>query len=89
MSAKRPAEIGLAYEGEAVVFATHKVDGVPLTRCDLTGAIVALAGMGIIVAGGLRYCALFDGTAPAFDVEGDKPFWQRKTTRSICRNGSG
>jgi hypothetical protein len=39
--------------------------------------------------GGLRYCALFDGTARAFDVERDKPFWQRKTTRSICRNGSG
>ncbi len=31
-----------------------KVDGVPLTRWDLTDAIVALAGMGIIVAGGFR-----------------------------------
>jgi hypothetical protein len=38
--------------------------------------------------GGLCYRALFDGTAPVFDLERDKPFWRRKTTRSICWNGS-
>jgi small multidrug resistance family-3 protein len=31
-----------------------KVDGVPLTAWDLTGAAVALIGMGIIVWGGWR-----------------------------------
>ena len=46
-----------AYGGVYIVVALlwlWQVDGVPLTRWDLAGGAVALAGMGIIVVGGWR-----------------------------------
>jgi small multidrug resistance family-3 protein len=45
------AAYGGVYIAVALVWLWH-VDGVPLTRWDVTGAGVALAGMGIIVWGG-------------------------------------
>jgi small multidrug resistance family-3 protein len=45
------AAYGGVYIAVALVW-LWRVDGVPLTRWDVTGAAVALAGMGIIVWGG-------------------------------------
>ncbi len=47
------AAYGGVYIAVALVW-LWKVDGVPLTRWDLTGAVVALIGMSIIVWGGFR-----------------------------------
>jgi small multidrug resistance family-3 protein len=47
------AAYGGVYIAVALVW-LWKVDGVPLTAWDLTGATVALIGMGIIVWGGWR-----------------------------------
>ena len=47
------AAYGGVYIAVALVW-LWRVDGVPLTRWDVTGAAVALAGMGIIVWGGFR-----------------------------------
>jgi small multidrug resistance family-3 protein len=47
------AAYGGVYIAVALVW-LWKVDGVPLTAWDLTGAAVALIGMGIIVWGGWR-----------------------------------
>ena len=46
-----------AYGGVYIVVALvwlWQVDGVPLTRWDLTGTTIALIGMGVIVCGGFR-----------------------------------
>ena len=47
------AAYGGVYIAVALVW-LWRVDGVALTRWDVTGAVVALAGMGIIVWGGWR-----------------------------------
>jgi small multidrug resistance family-3 protein len=47
------AAYGGVYIAVALVW-LRRVDGVALTRWDVTGAAVALAGMGIIVRGGWR-----------------------------------
>jgi small multidrug resistance family-3 protein len=55
-----PAAAGRVYAAYGGVYVAvalawlWKVDDVPLTRWDLTGAAVALLGMGIIVWGGFR-----------------------------------
>ncbi len=55
-----PAAAGRVYAAYGGVYIAvaliwlWKVDGVPLTRWDLTGAAVALIGMSIIVWGGFR-----------------------------------
>jgi small multidrug resistance family-3 protein len=55
-----PAAAGRVYAAYGGVYIAvaliwlWKVDGVPLTRWDLTGATVALIGMSIIVWGGFR-----------------------------------
>jgi small multidrug resistance family-3 protein len=55
-----PAAAGRVYAAYGGVYIAvallwlWRVDGVPLTRWDLTGAAVALFGMGIIVWGGWR-----------------------------------
>ena len=55
-----PAAAGRVYAAYGGVYIAvaliwlWKVDGVPLTGWDLTGALVALIGMGIIVGGGFR-----------------------------------
>jgi small multidrug resistance family-3 protein len=47
------AAYGGVYVAVALVW-LWKVDSVPLTRWDMTGAAIALVGMGIIVWGGFR-----------------------------------
>lgn len=53
-----PAAAGRVYAAYGGVYITvallwlWQVDGVPLTRWDVTGALVAVIGMGIIVMGG-------------------------------------
>ncbi len=55
-----PAAAGRVYAAYGGVYVTvalvwlWKVDQVPLTRWDITGAVVAIAGMCIIVYGGWR-----------------------------------
>jgi small multidrug resistance family-3 protein len=55
-----PAAAGRVYAAYGGVYITvallwlWQVDGVPLTRWDVTGALVAVIGMGIIVMGGWR-----------------------------------
>jgi small multidrug resistance family-3 protein len=55
-----PAAAGRVYAAYGGVYIAvalawlWKVDGVPLSRWDMTGAAVALLGMGIIVWGGFR-----------------------------------
>jgi len=55
-----PAAAGRVYAAYGGVYIAvaliwlWRVDGVPLTRWDVTGAAVALVGMGIIVWGGWR-----------------------------------
>ena len=55
-----PAAAGRVYAAYGGVYIAvallwlWKVDGVTLTRWDITGAVVALTGMGIIVWGGWR-----------------------------------
>jgi small multidrug resistance family-3 protein len=55
-----PAAAGRVYAAYGGVYIAvallwlWRIDGVPLTRWDVTGALVALAGMSIIVWGGWR-----------------------------------